>query len=161
MQLSEDVQKLLARQVSAEMFAAHLYAAIASWADGQALPGLRAWAMQQARDEESHAGRFRDYLNDRLPAGQAADIPAIAAPPSGFADYAAALQTALNAEQAVSAMLLELHAAGDPATQLLASTQLLSEQVPSERQIDGYLARVRRGASIDLLDGVLFEEASA
>lgn len=163
MQLSPAVADLLARQVNAEQYAEHLYTGLASWADGQAFPGLQAWALAQAADERTHALRFLDYLNDRLPPGQSTRLAPIAPPPMPDG-YAGALTLALAAEQSVSTALVELARVagqeGDPATALLAQRQLLEEQVPSEKAIGNYLVIVGRGAPLDLLDAELFGEAA-
>lgn len=163
MDLDPTVQPLLARQVNAEQYAYLLYTGLASWADGQAFPGLQAWAAAQAADELAHAARFLGYLNDRLPAGAGAVLSGIATPPAPDT-YAGALQLALDAERAVSAALVELAqaaaAVADHATVLIAQRQLLDEQVPSEKAIGVYLQRVARGAPLDLLDGELYEEAA-
>jgi ferritin len=160
MNLDPTVTPLLERQVNAELYAAHLYIALGAWADAQGFPGLQGWANASALEEDAHARHFLAYLNDRLPAGAMATIGAVAAPPT-VGDYAGALQAALTAEQAVSMALTELatvaFAAGDSATHLIATQQLLNEQIPAEREISTYLLRVGRGAPLDLLDGELYE----
>lgn len=159
MQLDPTVQALLNRQINAELYASVLYYAVNAWADAQGFEGLAVWALGEAQDEESHARRFLEYTNQR---GQAA-LGAVAAPPSGFSDYAAALAALLQAEQATSAALIELdkaaYAATDPATCLIATQQILNEQVPAEHRLTQALLIVRRGAPIDLLDAELWEDA--
>ena len=157
MQLDTTVQGLLNRQINAEFYAAQLYYAVSAWADAQGFEGLAAWALAEAQDEETHARRFLEYANERAQP----TLGAIAMPPATFADYAAALGALLQAEQATSAALIELDAAADeasdPATCLLASQQILTEQVPAEHRLSQALLVVGRGAPVDLLDRELWE----
>ena len=52
MNLDPSVLALLNRQINAEQYAYQLYTVIATWADGQAFPGLQTWATAQASDED-------------------------------------------------------------------------------------------------------------
>jgi len=155
--LNPKVETALNEQVNVEWFAAYFYAALANWADFNAYPGLKAWADTASQEERTHAQAFTDYLNDR---GRVTLTP-IAAPPQDWATYQAALEAALEAEQAVTKHLTLVAdvagAANDGATVLLANEWIKQEQIPSEKEIADYLKIIARGAPIDLLDAQLYE----
>lgn len=157
--LAPEVKTLLDQQINAEAYAAQLYLAVNAWADAQGFEGLSAWALAEAQAEQTHQRHFLAYANER---GRPA-FAAIAQPPGDYADYAAALAVLLQVEQAVWANLTALdaaaYAAGDSATCLLATRQILEEQVPSVHRLEQALAIVARGAPIDLLDREIWEDA--
>jgi ferritin len=157
MRLDPAVLALLNRQINAEQYASLFYSGVASWADNNAYPGLAKWATDGAVEEFTHAQHFIDYANDR----GVATLAAIANPPQEFTGYGDALMAALSVEQSVSQNLTDLiTAAGianDPATVLIASRQLLDEQVSAEKFLAVAILKVARSTDLDLLDGELYE----
>jgi ferritin len=157
MRLDPAVLALLNRQINAEQYASLFYSGVASWADNNAYPGLAKWATDSAIEEFTHAQRFIDYANDR----GVATIAAIANPPQTFDGYGDALMAALSVEQSVSQNLTDLitaaNGANDAATALIASRQLLDEQVSAEKFLAAAILKVARSTDLDLLDGELYE----
>jgi ferritin len=68
---------------------------------------------------------------------------------------------ALSVEQSVSQNLTDLitaaNGANDAATALIASRQLLDEQVSAEKFLAAAILKVARSTDLDLLDGELYE----
>lgn len=157
--LAPEVADLLNQQINAEAYAAQLYYSASSWADAQGFEGLAAWALGEAQDEQAHQRLFLEYANQR----GAPTLAAIAEPAQGWSDYSAVLSSLLTAEEAVWANLSALDAAadaaGDSATCLIATKQVLGEQVPAVHRLQQALLVIARGAPIDLLDRELWEDA--
>jgi ferritin len=158
MKLSPALLDLLTAEITRERYADAAYTAIGSWADAQSFLGLAGWADKAATEERGHAQKFIDYVRDR---SQGVTLQPVAAPPAEFGDYGGALRAALTLEQTVSAAIGEIYRAaqaeGDGASMELLQW-FLTEQVQAEKELEIYVMRVERGAPVDLLDAVLFED---
>ncbi len=63
--LSEKMEKALNEQINAEFESAYLYLSMATWFEEQNLDGMANWMMIQFREEETHALKIYDYVNER------------------------------------------------------------------------------------------------
>jgi ferritin len=154
--LSEKLQAALNEQVTAELFASHLYLSMAAHFSDADLPGFEAWMRAQAEEERGHAFRLFDFVLDRD--GQVT-LGAIDAPATDFGSALATMEAALGHEQKVSAQINALYKlAGDesdyPAQVML--QWFVTEQVEEEKTAMDIIARLKLagddGAALLLMD---------
>ena len=63
--LSDKLQKALNEQITHEMYSAYLYLAMSAHFEDANLPGMARWMRVQAGEEQAHALKFFDYINER------------------------------------------------------------------------------------------------
>ena len=95
----------LNRQVGNEMGASLQYVAIAAHFDSANLPQLAGFFYRQADEEREHAMKFVKFVVD---IGGRVEIPAVAAPKSGFASAAEAVRLSLEWERTVTEQIYGL-----------------------------------------------------
>lgn len=103
------IQPAIADELNIHMgreFGAHFqYLSLSGWFDEQGLPELAGFFEAQAAEEHVHAMKFWRYIQD---AGASLAIPAIPAPPGGFATADDAVSAALAWEVAVTGHIDDL-----------------------------------------------------
>lgn len=97
--LSKKLEKVLNQQVEKEGYAANLYLAMASWADGKGLEGISNWFYAQHMEEIQHMLKFIQYINER---GGKAVVPSFEQPPMDFKNVKNAFEASLEHEQMVT-----------------------------------------------------------
>lgn len=154
MLISEKMNQALNEQVGRELGASNQYINIAAYFDRESLPELAGFFFRQSDEEREHALRFVRYLLD---AGGRVEVPAIEAPPSGFASAEAAVQQALDWELEVTR---QINALMDLAIQEKDHTTqqflrwFVDEQLEEVSTMEELLGVVRRAGE----DGLLFVE---
>lgn len=63
--LNKKVEKELNKQINAELFSAYLYLSMSAYLESINLSGFAHWMRIQAQEEEFHAMKFFDYINER------------------------------------------------------------------------------------------------
>ncbi len=96
---SKKMQKALNDHLNAELYAAYLYLAMAAYFESTHLPGSANWMRLQSREEQGHAMRFYEYINER---GGRVELQAIDKPPVNFKSPLAVFEQALKHERVVS-----------------------------------------------------------
>src|SRR5829696_36513 len=96
---SERFADALNAQIGREYAAAHQYAAIAAWYDGETFPRLARVVYSQAEEERAHARKMTAYL---LETGQRLRLGDVAAPINEFPDHVEPIRLALEQERSVS-----------------------------------------------------------
>jgi len=130
---------LLNQQVQMELAASHSYLSMGAYFDRAdvALPGFKAWAMKQSKEESEHAEKFIKYVN--LRGGQYVPSPIPQPVVYEWSSALEAMQHALKMEMAVNRALLKLHQTAsdlaDPQLCDFLETNYLEEQVESINQI--------------------------
>ena len=77
--LSEKMEKALNDQINAELYSSYLYMAMSAHFQSKGLTGFAQWMKTQAQEEQFHAEKFYNYVND---AGGRVIFRAIAEPPA-------------------------------------------------------------------------------
>ncbi len=103
--LSEKMLKILNDQVAKEVYASHLYLAMASWAEDQGLEGISEWFYAQSEEEREHMMKFIRYINER---GGHAIVPAVDQPPKDFPGIREAFDASLEHEQMVTGAINDI-----------------------------------------------------
>jgi ferritin len=141
----------LNEQIANEFAASQQYIAIAVYYDDETLPRLAAFFYAQALEERNHALMMVRYLLD---AGEAAAIPAVAAPQNGFTDVVEPVTLALAQERRVSDQINHLTALARDASDYTSEqfTQwFIKEQVEEVASMNDLLKIVRRARENPLL----------
>jgi len=109
-----------------------MYLSMAAWFADQNLPGMAAWMRKQAKEEQTHAMKFYDFLYER---GANVELEAIAKPPITWNSPLAVFQEAYSHEQKVTKMIEDIYfqakQENDPATEVMLHW-FIDEQVEEE-----------------------------
>ncbi len=131
--LSKTIQDAINTQIQKEFESAYLYLAMAAHYEAQSLPGFASWMRKQFEEEQGHAFRFYEYVNDQR--GRVTLLP-IAKPPAEFGQPVEVFQQVLEHEQKVTASIKAIYELalkeGDQATQV-ALQWFITEQVEEEK----------------------------
>lgn len=106
MKLSAKVQAAMNEQMRREFVAYYLYLAMSAWFSRRNYPGFAAWMRAQAREEESHALKFFDYVDDR---GGEVVLEAIDRPKADWKSVLAVFEAAKAHEARVSQGIHKLY----------------------------------------------------
>jgi ferritin len=63
--LNEKIQDAFNKQLNAELFSSYLYVSMAAYCESQNLKGMAHWMRLQAQEENMHAMKFFDFINER------------------------------------------------------------------------------------------------
>ncbi len=146
--LSPKLQDAINAQIKHEFYSSHLYLSMSAYFECNTLPGLAKWMRVQAAEEESHALKFFNYVNDR---GGRVLMSAIDQPPTEFESPLDVFQKALEHERKVTALINDLYALAlqenDYATQGMLQW-FIAEQVEEEKNAAEIVEQLKRiGAS--------------
>jgi len=161
--LDARVETALNEQINHELASAYLYLSMAAHFEAANLPGSAAWMRRQAKEEQVHAMKIFDYVNDR---DGRVRLQALAQPPGEFATTLEVWERTLSHEQEVSGLIHALYAlaveAKDYPTQALMQW-FVTEQVEEEKTARTILEQVRKigtaSSAIFFLDRHLGKEA--
>jgi ferritin len=103
--LSPRLQDALNRQINAELFSSHLYLSMAAQFEADDFKGMAHWMRVQAGEENKHAMRIFDFINDR--SGRVT-LGAIEAPKTQWKSPLEAFEEAYAHEQKITGMIGDL-----------------------------------------------------
>lgn len=151
--LTKPMLDALNEQINKEMYSAYLYLSMSMWFETQQLPGFAHWMKAQFIEEQTHALKFAEYINDQ---GEVVTLQAIDKPATTFASPLDVFEQTLAHEKTVTASIKALHALAlkenDVATQS-ALVWFITEQVEEEKNAALIRDRVR---TIGNMQGMLF-----
>ena len=142
--LSKTIQAALNKQITDELYASHLYLAMAAYFESQALPGFAHWMRVQSDEERGHALRVIDMVVNR---GGDIVIQGIDAPNGSFSTPLAVFELAFTHEQAVTQTIHDLYALAERENDYTTQAELqwfLVEQVEEERITGDIVQQLRR-----------------
>jgi ferritin len=157
--LSKTMQDALNEQIKNEFYSAYLYLALATYFQSLSLPGSAKWMRAQFNEEQTHALKLLDFVNDR---GGRVTLKAIDQPPAEWQTPLAVWENVLAHEQKVTALIHKLYAQAvdekDYATQTFLAW-FINEQVEEEKNAMLMVERMKQvgtsPASLLLFDGHL------
>jgi len=141
--LSKKMEEALNKQVNAELFSSYLYLAMAADFEAKNLPGFAHWLKLQAKEENGHALKLYEYINNRR---SRVTLAAISAPPAEWATPLAAFEAVLAHEQKVTGLinkLVELAAAEKDNATSIVLQWFVTEQVEEEKNADAIVAQLK------------------
>lgn len=161
--LDAEIEAALNEQINHELASAYLYLSMAAYFEAGNLPGSAKWMRRQAREEQGHAMKIFDYVNDR---GGRVRLQVIGQPPVDFGSTVKVWEATLAHEQKVSGLIHRLYGlaveANDYPTQALMQW-FVTEQVEEEKTARTILEQARRigetGSALFFLDRHLGKEA--
>ncbi len=161
--LSKKMEKALNEQINAELYSSYLYLSMAAWFQTQNLPGFAAWMRVQAKEENGHAMKFFDYINERR--GKVA-LKAIEGPGTDWKSPLAAFEASLEHEQYITGRINDLvDLAADEKDHATANflQWFIKEQVEEEASVDGIVQKLKMAekapAALLVLDPIMGQRA--
>jgi ferritin len=140
---SDKVIDALNEQLNQEMYSSNMYRAMQAYFMHQNLSGFANWVDVQAVEENFHARKIFDFMNER---SYKVRILTVAAPPSDWESALAALTDAYNHECALSKRFYEIYkladSEGDIATRVFLQW-FINEQVEEESNADQVVQRLK------------------
>ena len=155
--LSKTLQDAINEQIKNEFYSAYLYLSMSAYFESINMPGSAKWMRTQFGEEQMHALKMLDYVNDQ---NARVALQAINQPPADFASPVAAWEMVLEHERQVTARINQLYAQAvaekDYATQTFFAW-FVTEQVEEEKNATLMVERFRQAgtniASLLLFDG--------
>jgi ferritin len=140
---SEKVIDALNEQLNQEMYSSNMYRAMQAYFMHQNLTGFANWVDVQAVEENFHARKLFDFMNDR---GYKVSILPVAGPPNDWESPLAALTAAYDHECALSKRINEIYkladSEGDIATRVFLQW-FINEQVEEEANADKVVQKLK------------------
>jgi ferritin len=131
--LSERIEQSLNEHMHAELYASHVYLALAAYCESINLTGAGNWMRMQSDEERGHAMRFYRFIIDR---GGRVKFGAIDDPPDAFGSALEVFEYTLKHEQAVTERIRKLYQLTDDENDYATQTFLqwfVNEQVEEEK----------------------------
>jgi ferritin len=161
--LDAKIESALNDQINHELASAYLYLSMAAHFEAANLPGSAKWMRRQAGEEQEHAMKIFDFVNDR---DGRVRLQALAQPPVDFKSTLDVWERALAHEQKVSSLIHGVYALAvelkDYPTQALMQW-FVTEQVEEEKTARTILEQVRKvgeaSSAIFFLDRHLGKDA--
>jgi ferritin len=141
--IKQSVQDAINEQIKEEFYSAFVYLSMSAYFESVSLAGLAHWMRVQYQEEEVHALRLFDYLNER---GGTVELREIPQPPTGFNSPLQVMEQALNHERHVTTLIESLYEKAakenDYATQA-ALQWFITEQVEEENNAGTIVEQLR------------------
>lgn len=137
------LEKALNEQLNAEMYSAYLYLSMSAYFSDIGLDGFANWMRVQAKEEQFHAMKFYDYINER---GGRVLLSAIKAPKTEWDSPLACIEAVLEHEKHVTYLINNLVDLAiqekDHATNIFLQW-FVTEQVEEEDNVNAVLNKLR------------------
>ena len=157
--LSKKVQDAINEQIKNELYSGYLYLAMSAYFEAKNLPGFAHWMRLQAEEEQEHALKFFDFVNDR---GARVVLQAIDQPPVEWESPLAVFEQTLEHEQKVTGLINQLYELAleenDYPTQVMLQW-FIDEQVEEEKNATEIVETLRlageKGQALIMMDRAL------
>ena len=161
--ISKKIQDAINDQIGYEFYSAYLYLAMSAHFETLNLKGFAGWMRTKFSEEQVHALKFFDYVNDR---GGKVVLPAIEQPKGSWKSNLAVFEESLAHEQSVTARIHKLYELAltekDYPTQALLQW-FITEQVEEEKTVAEIIEQLKlidaRGTAVLMLDHQLNKSA--
>ena len=161
--LNKKIQDAINDQIGYEFYSAYLYLAMSAHFETLSLNGFAAWMRTKFSEEQVHALKFFDYINDR---GGKVVLPSIEQPKNSWKTNLNVFEESLAHEQGVTARIHKLYelalAEKDYPTQALLQW-FITEQVEEEKTVAEIIEQLKlidaRGTAVLMLDHQLNKSA--
>jgi ferritin len=154
--ISKTVQDAINDQIKNELYSAYLYLSMSAHFEAANLLGFAHWMRVQAKEEQEHAMKFFDYINDQ---GGHVLLKAIDQPPTAWKSSLELFQQVLEHEQKVTGLINKLYELAvkenDYATQVMLQW-FITEQVEEEKNASQVIEQLKlidaHGTAVLMLD---------
>ena len=154
--LSKTMQDAINEQIKHELYSAYIYLAMSAHAEAENWPGAARWLRAQAAEEQTHAMKLFDFVNDR---GGRVSLQAIAQPPQEFTSLLDVFEQVLAHERKVTALIHRLYETAVSEKDYAAQVMLqwfIGEQVEEEKNasqiVDALKLVGAQGTALFVLD---------
>jgi ferritin len=141
--ISEKMQEALNGQLNAELYSSYLYLSMAAYFLDLNLGGFANWMRVQAQEEDMHAMKFYNFINER---GGRVLLKPIDGPPTEWDSPLAAFEAVLEHEQKVTGLINDLVelalAEHDHATNIFLQW-FVTEQVEEEDSANDVIQQIK------------------
>ena len=159
--LSDKMQSALNDQINAEFGAFYTYLSMSAYFEAENLPGFAAWMSNHSREEQVHAMKIYNFINERRGRVQ---LKALDAPKTSWDSIVSVFEDALHHEQRVTGLINNLVdlaiTENDHATHSFLKW-FVDEQVEEEEIVDKVLQDLKRVGDSQLAIFMLDRELGA
>lgn len=141
--LSKNLSDEMNTQIKLELYSAYLYLSMAAHFEAANLPGFAHWMENQAKEEQEHALKFFEHINDR---GGRVVLQAIEQPPVEFKSPLAIFEQVLEHEKSVTARINLLYSIAVKDNDYASQSFLkwfIDEQVEEEKNATHIVERLK------------------
>ena len=103
--LNDKIQKAFNGQLNAELFSSYLYLSMSAYFESQNFKGMARWMRLQAEEEDLHAMKFFDFINER---GGKVILSQIEAPKTEWSSPLEAFEDACRHESKITGLIHDL-----------------------------------------------------
>ena len=103
--MDQKIQDAFNGQLNAELYSSYLYLSMAAYFESQGLKGMANWMRIQAQEENLHAMKFFDFINER---GSRVSLTQINAPKTEWSSPLDVFEDTCTHESKVTGMINEL-----------------------------------------------------
>lgn len=142
--LSDKLAEALNDQMNFELLSAHYYLAMAAYCEAEDLEGFAHFFWVQAEEEQFHAKKFYNFLNEN---GARANMQAITEPQNDFESLSEVFEVALEHEKKVTKRIYDLMDLAQEEREHATVSFLnwfVDEQVEEEDTMETLLAKVEK-----------------
>ena len=159
--ISKKIEDALNEQINKELYSAYLYLSMAAYSESIGLKGFSTWLKAQAAEEEEHAMKIFNYVNER---GGRVILKAIDAPPTEWDSPLALFEHVYEHETKVTEMIYNLVKLAKEEKDYSTETFLqwfIDEQVEEEASADEIVQQLKlvgdKGHALLMIDRALAE----
>jgi ferritin len=141
--LNERMEEALNEQINKEMYSSYLYLAMSAYSSSIGLSGFAHWFRVQVEEENIHAMKILDYINDQ---GGRVKLKEIKEPPLEFGTAMDMFQQTLKHEQFITRSINELVDLANAEKDEVTASFLqwyVKEQVEEEENDNEIIAKLR------------------
>ena len=141
--LNKKIQKKINEQINEELFSAYLYLAMSAYCEDINLPGFANWMNVQFEEEQFHAMKFINYINER---GGRVELEAIEKPQVIWDSMIDVFEATLQHEQHITSKIndiMDLAVKEKDHATISFLNWYVDEQVEEENTADGILNRLK------------------
>ncbi len=143
MGLSKEMTEAFNEQINAEMFSAYLYLSMGSWFEDQNLMGFANWFRCQYLEENMHAMKMYNFVNER---GGRVILKPIKGPGTEWKSYTEVFQQVAEHEALITSLIGNLVGSARSINDFASESFLMwyvDEQVEEEATADEMLSRLK------------------
>src|SRR5262245_10044709 len=141
--IPKPIQDAINQQIKHEFYSSYLYLSMSAYLETINLPGFARWMRIQSQEEQAHAMRFFDFINDRE---GSVELQAIDQPPGEFQSPLDVFQQALEHERRVTALIHQLYELAAKENDYPTQAHLqwfITEQVEEEKNASQIIERLK------------------
>jgi ferritin len=141
--LNKKIEKKINEQINEELFSAYLYLAMSAYCEDINLPGFANWMNVQFEEEQFHAKKFINYINER---GGRVELEAIEKPQVKWDDMIDVFEETLKHEQHITSKIngmMDLAVNERDHATISFLNWYVDEQVEEENTADDILNRLK------------------